>query len=64
MIFDVENWLRKSDFGTFWHLPITPIGKIQWFHLTTVDFMPKTFLILYISLENSTTGIAITSGQK
>jgi hypothetical protein len=22
MIFDVKNWLWKSDFGTFWHLPI------------------------------------------
>ena len=22
-------WLWKSDFGTFWHLPITPILKIQ-----------------------------------
>ena len=32
MIFDVENWLWKSDFGTFWHFSITPIHKIQWFH--------------------------------
>ena len=52
-------WLWKSDFGTIWHLPITPICKIQWFHLTTVDFWPKTFLILYPSQENFTTGIAI-----
>ena len=21
MIFDIENWLCKSNFGTFWHLP-------------------------------------------
>ena len=27
MIFEIENWLWK--FGTFWHLPITPIRKIQ-----------------------------------
>ena len=59
MIFDVENWLWKSNFGTFWHLPITPLRKIQWFHLTTVDFYPKSVLILYPSLENSTTGTAI-----
>ena len=26
----------------------------------TVDFLPKAFLIMYPSLENSTTGIAIT----
>ena len=46
MIFDVKNWLWMSNFHTFWHLPITPIPKIQWFHLTTDDFYPKTFLIL------------------
>ena len=56
IIFDLEN----SDFGTFWHLSITPIHKVQWFHLTTVVFLSKTFLILYPSLENSTTGIAIS----
>ena len=27
-IFDIENWLWKSNFGTFWQLPITPIFKI------------------------------------
>ena len=36
MIFDVENWPWKSNFGTFWHLPINPILKIQQFkNLTT-----------------------------
>ena len=54
-IFDIENWLWKSNFG----LLITPIGKIKWFHLTTVNFYPKTFLILYPSFKNSTTGIVI-----
>ena len=29
IIFDIENWLWKSNFGTFWHLPIKPIFKIQ-----------------------------------
>ena len=43
-----------------WHLPVTPICKIWWFHLTTVDFLAKTFLILYPSLENHTTNITIT----
>ena len=33
------------------------------FHLTTVDFQPKTFLIQYPSLEISTTGIAIFPGS-
>ena len=27
MIFEVENWLWNSDFGTFWHLPIASILK-------------------------------------
>ena len=35
MIFDLENWLWTSNFGTFWHLPITPIHKFQWFHLNS-----------------------------
>ena len=55
----IENWLWKSNFGTFWHLSITAICKIQWFHFNRVDFLPNFFLILYFSLENSTIGIAI-----
>ena len=31
--------------------------------MTTVDLKPKTFLILYPSLENPTTGIAILLGE-
>ena len=27
--FLVQNWLWKSNFGTIWHIPITPILKIQ-----------------------------------
>ena len=29
IIFEIGNWLWKSNFGTFWHLPINPILKIQ-----------------------------------
>ena len=58
IIFDIKNWLWKSNFVTFWHLPITPMLKI-W--VRSVDFYPKTFLILYPSLKNSTTGTAILS---
>ena len=29
MIFDIENWLWKSNFGTFWQLAINPKLKIQ-----------------------------------
>ena len=31
MICDVENWLWKSNLGTFWHLPMTSIFKFQLF---------------------------------
>ena len=33
MIFDKENWLWKSDIGTFWQFPAKPIYKIGYFHL-------------------------------
>ena len=29
MIFDIENWLWKSNFGTLWQLTINPKLKIQ-----------------------------------
>ena len=56
MIFDVENWLWKSNVGTFWHLSNSPISIIS---LGWVDFKAEIFLILYTFLENSTTRIAI-----
>ena len=55
MIFDAENWLWKSNFGTVWHLPLHQFAKFN-------DFIwpqPKTFLILYPSHENFTTSITI-----
>ena len=45
-------------------LPARPILKIQKFPLFYVDSFGKTFLILYPSLENSTTPIAITQVQQ
>ena len=50
--FYVENSLWKSNFGTFWHLPINPILKIQLLLILRQKFFPP--------LENSTTRIAIT----
>ena len=43
MIFDVENWLWNSNSGTFWHLPITPILKIQYIPLGMLIFRQKYF---------------------
>ena len=42
-IFDIENWLWKSNFGTFWHLLITPILIIQQFSLGMLIFRQKSF---------------------
>ena len=49
MIFDIGNWLWKSNFGTYWQLAINPKLKIQWFPLG----------MLILTFENSTTCIAI-----
>ena len=57
MIFYIENWLWKSNFGSFWQLNINPKLKIIFFEY--VDSQAKIFLILYPPFENSTTCIAI-----
>ena len=41
MIFDIENWLWKSNFGTFWKLAINPKLKIQQFSLGMNWFLGK-----------------------
>jgi hypothetical protein len=41
MIIDPENWFLKSNFGTFWYIPTTPILKIQWFPVGMYIFMEK-----------------------
>ena len=46
MIFDIENWLWKSNFGIFWQLAITQISIISFEY---VDSQAKIFLILYFS---------------
>ena len=51
MIFDIENCLWKSNFGTFWHLPTTPILKIQQFPLDMLIFMQKSVLFCIPGLE-------------
>ena len=60
MIFDIENWLWKSNFGTFWQLAINPKLKTQNSIISFgyVDSYAKIFLILYPPLKNSTTHIA------
>ena len=51
MIFDIENWLWKSNFGTFWHLPHYTNSQNSIIFFWYVDFYPL--------LKNSTTRITI-----
>ena len=57
LIFDLENWLWKYNFGTFWGLGAMSIYKIQQFHLSTVDFWAKTLLFRTNQARNSMTYI-------
>ena len=57
MIFDIENWLWKPNFGTFYQFAINPKLKIQSFPLGVLIRMQKSF---YPLLKNSTTRTAIT----
>ena len=38
LFFDIEKWLWKYSFGTFWGPRAMSIYKIQQFHLNAVDF--------------------------
>ena len=42
-ILDKKNWLWMLNFGPFWHLPITPILKVQSFPLGVLIFRQKYF---------------------
>ena len=55
LIFDIENWLWKYNFGTFWGPGTMSIYKIQQFHLNTVDFWAKTLLFMTHQARNSMT---------
>ena len=41
--FWIENWIWKTNFGTFWHLPINPILKILLFSIGMLIFRQKSF---------------------
>jgi hypothetical protein len=63
MIFDIENWLWKSNFGIFLQLAINPKLKIQQFPFGMLILRQKILLILYPPFENSTTRIAIVNSE-
>ena len=61
IIFDIENWLWKSNFSTFWKLAINQKLKMQNFPFGTyVASYAKIFLILCSPDWISTTHFAIT----
>ena len=57
MIFNLENWHRKSNFGTFWHHPLHQFSKFNYF-LWVCWFLGKN-LSNFVPLENSTIRITI-----
>ena len=57
-IFGLENWLWKTNFCSFWHLPIDPILKIQPYLFCMLIFRQKTFQFC-IPFENLITHPAI-----
>ena len=61
-IVDIENWLWKSNFGTFWQFAVNPKLKTQnsIISFEYVDSFAKIFPILYPPLTNLTTCITIT----
>ena len=57
--FDIQNWLWKYDFGTFWQTAITRrifLKIFPWWH---VDSWPKTLLFRTHHLQNSTTELTL-----
>ena len=42
--FDVKDWLLKSNFGTFWHLPNSQILPYSIIYIEKVDSLAKIFL--------------------
>ena len=61
MIFDVEIWLWKSNFGTFWHLLHYSNLQNSMISFDHSWFLAKN-LFNFVSFPwNSTTGIAITN---
>ena len=59
LIFDIQNWLWKYDFGTFWQTVITRrifLKIFPWWH---VDSWPKSLLLRTQHLWNSTTELIL-----
>ena len=55
MIFDIENWLWESNFGTFWQLAINPKLKIQYFPLGMLILRQKSLQFCIPHLETPQT---------
>ena len=45
LIFDIENWLWKYNFGTFWQTDAPRTFKIQWFPLSMSILGQKAYIL-------------------
>ena len=59
LFFDIEKWLWKYNFGTFWGPGAMSIHKTQQFHLITVDFWTKTLIFRTQQVRNSMTQLTL-----
>ena len=59
LIFHIQNWIWKYNFGTFWRPGTMSIYKIQQFHLNTVDFWAKTLIFRTHQARNSMTQLTL-----
>ena len=64
LIFDIQNWLWKYDFGTFWQTVITRRNFSQTFPWWHVDSWPKSLLFRTHFLWNSTTELILLLNTK
>ena len=59
LIFDIQNWLWKYNFGTFWQTVITRRNFLKIFPWWHVDSWPKRLLFRTHHLWNSTTKLIL-----
>ena len=59
LIFEIQNWLWKYDFGTFWQTVISRRNFLKVFLWWYVDWWPKSLLLRTQHLWNSTTELIL-----
>ena len=59
LVFDIENWLWKYNFSTFWQTVITRRNFLKIFPWLHVDSCPKSLLLRTHHFWNSTTELIL-----